>query len=193
MEQNQKETSTEYNGRLFLGVDPGASGCFVWLREDGTVHDIKLMPRVGLEFDLLGVQNIMNKHRDQTVHAVVEKVHAIFGSSASATFSFGEAFMLAKASVGFMGIPYTLVPPSTWQKEMHEGVTPIMKATKRRTKTGDVVKKKDPKATSLVAATRLFPDVDMRDPDRKTDRAKKLHDGVIDAILMASYCRRKFK
>jgi hypothetical protein len=93
-------------------------------------------------------------------------------------------------------IPHTLVHSKTWQKEMWQGVP-----EKRKPSTTVTPKGKDPyikrgsiltKEMSLIACKRLFPEADLRSPYRKTDRAAKEHDGVVDSILMAEYCRRKF-
>ena len=74
-------------------------------------------------------------------------------------------------------IPHTLVSPQTWQKDMHQGVTKI----------------ENKKEMSLIAARRLFPNADLRDPNRKTERSQKEHDGLIDSLLIAEYIRRMFK
>lgn len=77
-----------------------------------------------------------------------------------------------------MGFAYTKVIPKERQKVMWQGVSPVYKSGKSV----------DTKATSLLAAKRLFPNEDLR----KSERASKPHDGIVDALLMAEYCRRKF-
>ena len=45
----------------------------------------------------------------------------------------------------------------------------------------------DPKPTSINAARRLFPNIDLR----KNERCKKIDDNKVDSLLMAEYARRK--
>jgi len=49
------------------------------------------------------------------------------------------------------------------------------------------VKRIDTKATSINAARRLFPEVDLR----KSERSKKPDDNKVDSMLMAEYARRR--
>ena len=63
-----------------------------------------------------------------------------------------------------LGIPYQLVIPQKWKAFF--GVTAD-------------------KNTSIACAHRLFPKVSLR----KTERCKKDHDGLAEALLMASYAR----
>jgi len=46
---------------------------------------------------------------------------------------------------------------------------------------------RDTKAMALVAAKRLFPGRDFK----LTDRSTKPHDGMVDALLMSEYGKRK--
>ena len=54
-------------------------------------------------------------------------------------------------------------------------------------KTGSKTKV-DTKAMALMAAKRLFPKVNLI----MTERSTTPHDGLVDALLMAEYARRKF-
>jgi hypothetical protein len=62
---------------------------------------------------------------------------------------------------------------------MHEGIPKITKQGLASTET---------KAMSLLAAKRLFPNEDLR----ATERCAKAHDGKVDALLLAEFCRRHF-
>lgn len=107
--------------------------------------------------------------------AVIEDVHAIFGSSAKSTFSFGQmkGFLLGLLTAN--RIPYHLIPPKKWQKEIWSH--------------SDIVKtnsKTDTKKTSICAALRIFPSVDFR----RSHRCKNIDDNKVDATLMSEYARR---
>lgn len=110
----------------------------------------------------------------------MEDVHAIFGASAKSTFNFGWSLGIIEGVLSGMGIAYTKVAPKEWQREMWQGIRPVYKSGNS--------KAIDTKATSLLAAKRLFPNEDLR----RSARATLPHDGIVDALLMAEYCRRKF-
>lgn len=106
----------------------------------------------------------------------IEDVHSLYGMSASSNFNFG-GIKHAKIALSTMaGFDTKLAAPKVWQKAIWEEEDVIIKEGGR---------KKDTKATSLNAAKRLWPDADLR----KSDRAKKWHDGIVDAALIAEYCR----
>jgi|SRR6056297_316491 len=176
-----------------IGIDPGKNGFICIMNDldgmiingdnpDITIKEYYNIPIIGQEVDLNTMdsifKNISMGVRFENYHCCIEDVHAIFGSSAKATFSFGWIVGVLEALLVAHGIPYTKVKPKEWQKEMWQGV-PIQKKPNGRT---------DTKAMSLLAAKRLFPNEDLT----ATERSVKPHDGKIDALLLAEYCRRKF-
>lgn len=108
---------------------------------------------------------------------VIEDVYAIYGSSAKATFQFGFNKGYLVGILSACNIPYTLVPPKTWQKEMWTNAD-------KTYKTG---KKIDTKQTSIKACQRLFPTVDLR----RTTSCRNIDDNKADSMLMCEYGRRK--
>ena len=164
-----------------IGIDPGKNGYICAYEETDTgswfVHYPTPLINTGVDMHLF--RAIINGFtRDYDVHCVIEDVHAIFGSSAKSTFNFGWIVGLTEGIVSSAGIPYTKVTPKEWQKEMWQGI-PLQKKPNGRT---------DTKAMSLLAAKRLFPNEDLT----ATERSVKPHDGKVDALLLAEYCRRKF-
>lgn len=107
----------------------------------------------------------------------VEDVHAIFGSAAGATFNFGRAVEAIHTAIECVGFEPILVQPKEWQKIVWGKAQRIMDE-----------KKVDTKATSTLVAMDLFPDTDLR----KSSRARKPHDGKVDAMLIAEYGRIKY-
>ena len=83
-------------------------------------------------------------------------------------FKFGENFGMIQGILQAFGIPYELVTPQKWRREF--GVTAD-------------------KNTSIEVCKRLFPDVDLK----RTERCKKEHDGMAEALLMAEYARRHMR
>lgn len=172
--------------KIFVGIDPGKAGAISFLNEEGKVLFTELVPVIGKEYDKHKMFKIFDEYGVENIkHVVIEDVHAtsLAGSSSSFEFGFGKA--LWEMAVCAHNIPHTLVQPKAWQKETWEGVTKIMKPLKA----GQVKPSVDNKATSLVAAKRLFPGQTFL----ATPRSKVPNDGLVDATLMAEYCRRKFK
>lgn len=85
-------------------------------------------------------------------------------------------------------IPYHLVQPKVWQKEMWDNKDLVV-AYKTIVKKDKTITKKEvnTKQTSLNAAKRIFPNIDFR----KTERCKNPDDNKVDSLLIAEYARRK--
>lgn len=160
-----------------IGIDPGKNG-FICYNYDGHIT-YSTIPLINKEVDLNKLHtDFYLWEGNQDIHCVIEDVHAIFGSSAKATFNFGWIVGVLEMLLVAHEIPYTKVKPKDWQKVMWEGVALQKKANGRT----------DTKAMSLLAAKRLFPNEDLR----ATERSIKPHDGKVDALLLAEYCKRKF-
>lgn len=159
-------------------IDVGKDGGLVILENDSVIYKTAT-PTIGDQIDLSGIKDILARYDKKTLHIVVEDVHAIFGASAKSTFNFGWSLGILEGMLVGMELSYTKVKPKEWQKEMWQGIKPVIKTNSKAI---------DTKATSLLAAKRLFPSEDLR----KSGRATKAHDGIVDALLMAEYCRRKF-
>lgn len=163
-----------------VGCDPGKKG-YICVMRDGTIT-YESIPLVGDQVDLHELYSIFARiatQGDSDIHCVLEDVHALYGSSAKATFSFGWVLGVLETFLVCFYIPYTKVTPKVWQAEMHSGIPKITKQGKTST---------DTKTMSLLAAKRLFPNEDLR----ATERCTKPHDGRVDALLLAEYCRRHF-
>ena len=142
------------------------------------------------ENDDLDLHRVLKSIKDRSwqVTAVLEDVHAIFGCSAKSTFNFGEIKGILKGLLVANEIPYTLVQPKTWQGEIWNNQDMIV-SYKTIVRAGKEIKQKvvDTKSTSINAARRLFPAIDLR----KNERCKKTDDNKVDSLLMAEYARRK--
>lgn len=112
------------------------------------------------------IQSIKNCSSD--MKCTLEHVHAMPKQGVSSTFNFGMNFGFIQGVLKAYSIPYELVTPQKWKKEF--------------SCTSD-------KNTSIDVCKRLFPTVNLK----KTERCKKDHDGMAEALLMAEYGRRHFK
>ena len=97
----------------------------------------------------------------------LEHVHAMPKQGVSSTFNFGMNFGFIQGVLKAYGIPYELVTPQKWKKEF--------------SCTSD-------KNTSIEVCKRLFPGINLK----ATDRCKKDHDGIAEALLIAEYGRRHY-
>jgi hypothetical protein len=165
---------------MICGIDPGLTGGIAIL--DGKSLFRRPMPLAGGLIDIQQISDLFTEHSGDLEHVFFEDVHALFNSSAGATFSFGHGVGLIEGCLVAKRVPYTKVAPKAWQKEMFQGVPMVTKTVKGK-------KKVDCKAMALVAAKRLFP----MDSFLATERSTKPHEGMIDAALIASYGQRKLK
>lgn len=172
---------------IYIGIDPGKDG-FVTAILDGEFL-FSPIPLIGKFLDIHELSRILKQFKELEknaggVHCIFEDVHAKYGSSAGATFSFGFVCGATEACIIASGIPFTKVQPKEWQKEMWQGIPIQMKPSS----TGKTLVK-DTKLISLMACKRLFPDLDLR----ANNRCRVPHDGKVDSILLAEFGRRKIK
>ena len=160
--------------KRIIAVDPGSKGFFcVWDTQTDKRRYVSIADCNKAEIAAF----LRDCASDAPCVAVMEEVHAIFGSSARATFSFGEIFGFLQGLFVAYNIPYILVPPKEWQKEIWTNYDKVFKSGKTI----------DTKKTSIMAAMRLFPDIDFR----RTQSCKVIDDNKVDATLIAEYARRK--
>lgn len=100
--------------------------------------------------------------------ACLEHVGAMPGQGVTSMFTFGQGFGFIQGILTAYWIPFELVRPQKWKKEFSI--------------TGD-------KNSSIAVCKRLFPDVNLL----PTERCRKEHDGMAEALLMAEYARRKLR
>ena len=170
--------------KAYLGIDVGKEG-FLAIQYKGVFSFYSIVDN-----DLYQLSVIMAEMRSKypNLTCVIEDVHSIFGSSSKSTFSFGfnKGYLIGLLAAN--NIPYVLVQPKTWQKEIwgnSDMVVTYKEVTIKDKKTSR--KEVNTKATSINAGKRLFPQIDFR----KTTRCTKVDDNKVDAALMSEYARRK--
>lgn len=172
------------NEKLYIGIDVGAKG-FISTQFKGVWSHYSIEDN-----DLYQLSEIMRQMRlkCENLICVIEDVHAIWGSSAKATFAFGfnKGYLIGLLAAN--NIPYVLVQPKEWQKEMW-GNSDIVVTYKEVTVKGKKTTRKEvnTKQTSINCCKRLFPTLDLR----KSERSKKIDDNKVDSILLCEYGRRK--
>ncbi len=165
--------------RLFVGIDLGLDGALVALGSSG--YEIVPMPTLASGkgkggrrlYDVATLARVLASWREiaaRELHVTAEQLSAFPSEmGANANFQRGMALGLLQGALAALEIPHALVRPQTWQKVMHAGTSGS-----------------DTKQRSIVAAQRLFPNLDLR----RTPRCKILHHGIADALLLAEYGRR---
>lgn len=165
-------------GKTYIGIDPGAKGFVAVMYGDGRREYCSIAD--GDYYLLAGFLGKVKYEATDGCVCCMESIHAIFGSSAKATFSFGEVFGVLQGLLIALRIPYMLVPPKTWQKEIWISEDKVYK-------NGGGKKMVDNKGTSINAAKRLFPCEDLR----RTAKCKNADDNKCDALLICEYGRRR--
>lgn len=163
---------------MIVGCDVGNLGGLVVLDKDGNVIEMHTIPKNGKDTDYNALAEIFATFAERNFMVGLEEVHAIFGSAAKATFSFGYIYGFLNALCIANKIRYVQIPPKKWQKYIWTNGDIVLKLNKRV----------DTKATSLNAAGRLFPNQSFR----ATKRSTVAHDGLVDSALIAYYILKNY-
>lgn len=170
----------------FIGIDPGLQGGIATIRDSGEIS-ILAMPitksgkkRVLDNAMLAGTFSLSNI-LDIKCYAVLEEQHPmpVFRiengktkkQGATSLFSTGYGFGALKQCLVDFAIPHEVVRAQTWQKEF-----------------GISGRKGNTKAQALQICQSLFPDLNLL----ATERSKKPHEGIVDAVLIAEFARRRY-
>lgn len=146
----------------YIGIDPGKNGGIAYIDKS----EIFVIPYS--DDNLIDTCAKMVNDTvlyDKSCVCVLEKVNAMPGQGVVSMFNFGQNFGFIQGALKASEIPFELVPPQKWKKEFSV--------------TSD-------KNTSIEVCKRLFPNVNLK----ATERCKKDHDGMAEALLMAEYARR---
>lgn len=156
----------------YIGIDIGKNGGIAILNNGHVV--LHKMPLIGKQIDIKELSRLIN-HKDSVI--VFEKLNSIFGTTKTTAFSMGHQVGILETICTLKNLAFLEIYAKTWQKEMFQGVSEVKKADGKR----------NTKAMAEIAATRLFPTVSLKTSSRQT----KNQDGVIDALLIAEYAKRK--
>ena len=149
---------------IYIGIDPGKNGGIACIG-DGKNNSEAYPYSDDVLINSLGL--VCTKCWQNDVIYYLANVDAMPKQGVSSTFNFGMNFGFIQGVLRAYGIPYELVTPQKWKKEF--------------SCTSD-------KNTSIEVCKRLFPNVNLK----ATDRCKKDHDGMAEALLIAEYGRRHY-
>lgn len=145
---------------IYIGIDVGKNGGCAVI--DSENKTVEVFPWDDEKF--VETMREMYMYKESSV-AVVEKVGAMPKQGVTSMFNFGKSAGFIEGVLSAYNIPYQLVPPHVWKKEFHLG--------------------KD-KQDSINVCKRLFPKINLL----RTEKCRKEHDGMAEALLMAEYARR---
>jgi hypothetical protein len=151
-----------------VGIDPGKSGCVAFLEgQDVVLHSCPIILNgKKREYDERAMASIIkNAAWTGTKMIFMEKVHAMPGQGVTSMFSFGQGFGIWLGILSCFDIPYELVSPQRWKRDMMADIP------------GE-----DNKAKSIIAAKILFPQANIK--------WKKDHN-LAEALLIAEWGRRR--
>ena len=157
---------------MFVGIDPGFAGAIVGVTKDRDVVLTEKMPVIKgnrLEYDIVALYRLfcaLDERYD--VKVTLEKAVVVPVSGRLSVFSTGFGSGAIQGVLTALEIPYIVVAPKTWQKEVLQ--TPS-----------------DTKRASIAFSKKLYPTLELRPGKRMTD-----HDGIADAACLATFCYRKF-
>ncbi len=162
-------SDSQLQHNLFLGIDPGISGGFALLREDGEL--VSLWPMADTQRQIYReLQAQLEAARGLNVHCAIERVNAFPAQGVKGVFTFAEGYGFLQGLLTALLIPHELVLPTVWQKGF------VARSHAQRGRSKNEAKKRHKNALKSTAE-RLFPKADVTLL-------------TADALLIAEWCRR---
>lgn len=102
-----------------IGIDPGMSGGMVMLCDvNGDIEAVATFARM-TEYDIADtLLDWQETWTEGPMRACIESVHSMPKQGVASSFKFGQSFGFLRGLLTGLKIPYTLVTPQKWQKEM---------------------------------------------------------------------------
>ena len=169
-------------GTSYLGIDPGLSGGLAVVSGDRIRYKMA-MPTISFttkkgktksEIDreaILSFLAVLPKH----THVAIEEVIGFRNQDIRASCTTCKNYGILLMGLSFAHAFITEVPSDTWQE--HFGIVSVKESRGESTK-----------EQAFHIARRLYLD----DNFRKSERSHIVHDGIVDAILLANYCQSLF-
>lgn len=167
----------------YLGIDCGLSGALVSTYPDGRVETL-VMPTLKVKRRGGGTRSVLNDNAilhylrscptftlcciEEQISVRNQRVQACFTTA----MNYGKLLMALSCA----RVEYRTVPPREWQAYFSI-------VNRRKGVVGETTKEQ-----ALKVASNLYPDLDMR----KSARARKAHDGVVDALLICHYAKETY-
>jgi hypothetical protein len=187
---------------VYFGMDPGKDGFITAFTEkrgfkfyEMPTHRVETgeltksgKPQMKTQFHIAGLidlaLSISVDYNNYKKVAAIEEVGGRGGWSATNNFNFGHTAGMQRMIFEYLRAEIIMVRPQKWQSFVRQGYNLI----KNRSSSGKTMVV-DSKAMAELIATTEAPDIDFR----KSERAKKNHDGKIDSFLICDYLMRTYK
>lgn len=162
-------------GTIILGIDPGLTGCVAVIDGDKVsfydtpITQVKKSGKMKSEYlpsEMAQIFSKLSLFSPSTTHCFIEKVHSMPGQGSVSGFGFGFGFGLWVGILAALKIPYTLVTPQAWKKELMFGMAD--------------------KDAARIRAQELF-------PQAVGELSRKMDIGRADALLIAEFGRRRLQ
>lgn len=155
---------------IFIGIDPGKSGGIAVISSNDPAIEVFPIPLAGDEIDMVAIWMRLKRYcLGYNMACYIEKVGAMPKQGVTSMFSFGFTTGALHAIVACLEIPRYLVTPQAWKKEILAGTA------------------KD-KAAAIEYCAKAYPGVNLF----ATERSKVCHDGMADALCIATYAKKQF-
>lgn len=154
--------------RVWVSADPGSRGSFCALREDNQAIFLKTTEK---PMEILAWFKQLD-HEYEVMVVMIENVHAIHGSAAKATFSFGFNAAVVEVIPQTVGLSVDKVNPKKWQKTV--GVRSSIKGKHIKTEVASI-------------CARLYPKISVHGP------RGGLLDGKSDSLMIAHYAKLTYR
>ena len=158
---------------FFIGIDPGLHGGIAIIRPD--LIETYPMPLLSSQKGLNAYDHFWLKRffelSTSDSYAILEQQQAMPKQGVVSMLTIGYGFGTLKQGLVDFAIPHEIVRAQVWQKEF-----------------GISGRKGNTKAQALQICRDLFPNTNLL----ATERSKKPHEGIVDAILIAEYGRRRY-
>ena len=165
--------------KCYIGIDPGKGGAIAVISNGNVVATTVMILTTKKKIDLTSMAEwIVAAIDGKKAIACVESVGAMPGQGVSGMFNFGYSVGAIHGILAALGIPRYIVSPVRWQKT-------VLGRTARKeviSKDGKPVRKKD-ETVAVDFVRSAYPSVSLL----ATDRSKKPHSGIADAICIARY------
>lgn len=126
---------------VYVGIDPGASGCIVY-RAPGQSLTFCRLDRPGADAEALRGLHLMLAQSGLPAVVFLEKVGGFIGKQqpGSAMFNFGKGVGRLEGLMEGLGIPYRQVVPQVWQKGI-PGVAGLEGADRKRALKAEAIRR----------------------------------------------------
>lgn len=155
---------------MVIGIDPGKKGALCAIQYDyaGNPNIINITPYKDEQKFVQALKSL--KQIDSNPYILLEQVHALFGKSAAATFTFGKKYGEIIGILFALELQFSLIPPMKWQANFYKKYNlPTKHENTKKFIAEEVYKIVDSKTKSMLL----------------TPRSKQIDRDLTDAVAIA--------